>query len=505
MLLTACLALLAATQPAIEIESIVNAASLLPPRLAVGAVPAGAQMLVRGRNLGPGGVVRLTRGAAAWKARTLRAANDSILAVAPVDIPPGPVQVVVEHDGLASAPFAFEIAPSGFAIFTMDAAGAGRAIDGSVARGATVSIHGTGLARTQERVELFVGGRAVRQFTVTQDARGEGKEQIHFQIPASTPRGCFVPVQVRVGGARPSNVATVAVEPDESACLRASRIGNYIARGGRAGVIAPFRLAFRTGDKAAGSGAAGDGAIAAFREGSDSGILGRFLRLPAPGTCMAWSAAVGWDEVEQYLRRSWLPSTRLLDGGAIRIESGDATRTVPQPTAGSSYYYQILGGAMPGAGFRNLQPLFLKPGELRVRVLGGPQVDAFPVRLRMPEEVRWINNDAARRVARDRGLTVKWRSSKAQQWVAVVGISSDQVRRATAGFLCVADARAKSLHVPAPVLQTLPASNPDSKQSRGYVFLVSLSAEGEYLFFPYSLDALVAAGVYIEGRASAFE
>ena len=159
----------------------------------------------------------------------------------------------------------------------------------------------------------------------------------------------------------------------------------------------------------------------------------------------------------------------------------------------------MLGGVLPDATGPQ-RPLFLNPGTLSIAGLGGRDVAPFSLRVSVPEPITWTNRAAIHTIDRSRDLTLRWDLRAPRQPVLVAGINTDEPARTAAGFLCLAAASDRQLTVPAPILQSLPPSRTGPNQSRGFLFLATLPAQGEYLFQTPGLDGLLAVAASLDGR-----
>ncbi len=521
-------------RPAIKPSGVVNAASLLPPGVPGGGIAPGSVFLIRGSGLGPaepveasasspreelaGVTVRVVQDGNAWTALLFRAGFGEIRALMPEEARPGGARLVVAYQGCESRPVSIRIAASAFGIFTLAGDGMGPVADSPVRRGELVTITGAGLGAARPasnpasgrrarrtKVEVFVGGKPARVIRAGPKPGCCGIDEIRFEIPHDAPRGCYVPLQVRLAGSVPSNVATLPIEPIEQNCRLVDRFRSYVREGGRAGFVIPFRLSLRIGLKPSGhADFKGDAFVAAFRDLDGSEALARRLHLPPLGCCTVYAAPVVLGDVAGAVRRELLPDMERLDAGLLEIGPPGRQRSFPPPGSDGEVYYGILGGTMPDY-FGEPLPLFLTPGRVTVSSLGGPDSGPFTVPVRVPEPIVWTNRNRTRTVNRNRSLTVAWKLRDPRQLVAVAGISSDAATNTTAGFLCLADGAARRLRIPAVVLQSLPLTRSGGVRPHGFLLLATFPPDADSLFAARGLDVLLGLGVSIDGRTVRFK
>jgi uncharacterized protein (TIGR03437 family) len=183
---------------------------------------------------------------------THTASFDQINAQLPWNLTAGATQVVVtNNNGVASPPQSFQVSQFAPGIFTVNGAGSGQAIavnypdysfaapagsiPGAATRPAVIGdpngmiIYATGLgpvsptvasgaaasanpvSQTTTMPVVMVGGVAA-QVTFSGLAPGEvGVNQINIVLPAGTPTGSQIPLQIQIGGMTSTNKVTIAV------------------------------------------------------------------------------------------------------------------------------------------------------------------------------------------------------------------------------------------------------------------------------------------------------
>jgi uncharacterized protein (TIGR03437 family) len=237
--------------PAIASGGIVNAASL-----AGGAIAPGELISIFGSNFGPAGLdvaaaennvipmalnnVHVYFGFGTEGAITART-QSQINVFVPYDVANGTsTQVIVDVDGVTSAPVTVPVAASAFGISTADASGSGQGAifnqDGSLnshanpaARGSVVTLFGTGegvttpalpdgaleistpYSTTQAPVAVKFGGQTAQiQYDGAAPFLPTGVFQINATIPSGVTPG-DVPITVSIGGIGTTRIVTVAV------------------------------------------------------------------------------------------------------------------------------------------------------------------------------------------------------------------------------------------------------------------------------------------------------
>src|SRR5581483_6394835 len=97
--------------PTIALYGITNAASLMPPQLAGGALAPGSLVRIRGWRLGPGVVkVRISRDGKDVDAAPAMASDREVRVVLPANVGTGAAEIRVIRDGIVSATLPIKIA-----------------------------------------------------------------------------------------------------------------------------------------------------------------------------------------------------------------------------------------------------------------------------------------------------------------------------------------------------------------------------------------------------------
>jgi uncharacterized protein (TIGR03437 family) len=220
-----------AQPPAIAQSGVFNAASLMSPTLAGGALARGAKITIAGVRLPTAqqGAVTLSQGATSVDAQILSAEPDRIQAILPMDAPLGDVQLRVRRGEETSMPFPVTIRRANTGLYSRNGTGWGPGAirnlgkiggDNSPNQAAQpserIAIAATG-AGDGSPPKLFIGAEPARVISV-KPSNATGDQEIIVEIPARAPEGCFVPVYAQHGGSPPSNVVTVAIRRGGGAC-----------------------------------------------------------------------------------------------------------------------------------------------------------------------------------------------------------------------------------------------------------------------------------------------
>src|SRR5258708_4918113 len=248
-----------AQSPIITANSVVNAASRIPPGLPNYGVAQGGMFVLNGQGLASGmppiaianaplpstlPSMQIAAGSAKVDVPLVYATVNQLAGIVPSSTPAGDGTITGTLNGQTSAPASITIVPRAFGIFTLNHSGAGPgvftgpdlAVNAAMAQrllgplfpdttfggnslvaaahpGDPLVIWGTGLGSSLDApVELYVG--AVKA-DVTFQGRADccsGVDRIQFTVPPGV-QGCYVPVAVKIG-AVVSNFAFVSIAPD---------------------------------------------------------------------------------------------------------------------------------------------------------------------------------------------------------------------------------------------------------------------------------------------------
>ncbi|MFB3825555.1 MAG: beta-propeller fold lactonase family protein [Bryobacteraceae bacterium] len=437
-----------------------------------------------------------------------------VLAILPSDTPSGDGTVTVTYNGRSSAGVRIRVVDAVPGIFTVNGAGTGPAVahnyvsdQSQPANGLTEAAHpgqkmfllGTGLgpvafdetrpapaANLRDDVEVWVGNKRAAVSYSGRSTDYPGIDQVIFTLPDDAPVGCYVPLAIKLGTPPvASNFATIAVTPAEKICSD------------------PHGLSSVELAKLDGGGALNVGWIQAVRVNVSATIPG--LGTGAGLVDSAWGEFFRWDagaaardqgldlftgrgvslggcavHVFQFGGAGYIPMrANFLNGGSwLNMATESATGRLVRTRYRYYEAHKALGViAPPGINDRPMPPPFLEPGTVRVdNGAGGPDVAPFQARLSIPASpapLDWTNLDAIAAAGIDRStdLTFRWSGGDpAGEYVIISGavalpsmISKDT--ELVTAFVCTEKAGAGTVTIPAVVLSTLPASNPEEPMS----------------------------------------
>jgi len=244
--------------PVIFPDGAVNAASYLPPAVPGGALPQGGIASLFGADLGP----QLGESATAFPLPTEIAGTTvsvilpdgselpcpllyvqaaQINLIVPSAVPIGGHILIVRSPLGASPPLRIKVVRAAPGLFSIQHFGAyrlaGASLDSPLSPGDRLTIWLTGLGpiagddrslppivEPSADVTVWVGNQRVDELLYAgRSGCCAGLDQIDLILGDDTPTGCAVPIQVSVGGAMHSNMATIAVaENGASSCLSGS-------------------------------------------------------------------------------------------------------------------------------------------------------------------------------------------------------------------------------------------------------------------------------------------
>lgn len=522
-------------QPFLPPNSILNAASYMQPGLPGGALAQGSMFSIFGRSLGPavpaqatafplgatlqGVSIRVTQGARSVDVYPIYVSATQINAILPSNAPLGLASLQVTFSGARSNLAPVRIAPNSPGLFTATGYGAGPGIFqnyvsaadqpinsslNSVKPGQVVTLWGTGLGPITSAdnvappvgtlntgVQVFVGNKAVTNLLYAGRAPCcAAVDQIVFEIPADTPEGCFVPVQLRSGGAV-SNSVTMAVRREGGACVdSANPLATAFAAGKKTGLAAATRFRMRA-DTSVPTNRDFTGDFASVFLTQPAGMPFSYdplVALPPPGSCSTYTATGDLLSGSGLLRAPG----RALNAGAVTATGGRG------PVAVNGSTLVGVNGELPGIAN---QPLFYTTGNATLRAAGGADVGAFEVTLASPAGVSWSNRDTFATVDRSRPVEFRF-SGGGSRPVFVGGIGVDLPTNSSAMFLCRVPAQAESFSVPAVMLGNIQPTRSRVLRSPGVLFITLLSDQKD--LSATGLDAGSGFAVDIQSKTVIF-
>jgi uncharacterized protein (TIGR03437 family) len=458
-----CLAASALAQtPVINAGGVMNGASFRPAAATGGGVAAGSIVSIFGSNLA-------TRTAAATalplpttlngtsvtiggrSAPLFYVSAGQINAQVPWATPAGTQAVVVTLNSAPSAAVNVTVQTASPGIFSQSSSGHGsgaiqsffsqgntplNTLTTAIAPGGILIIYATGLGAvnvpptdgaagaaqsTTNAVTVRVGGQdAVNADSATLATGFVGLYQVNVRVPATTPEGCYVPVQVLVGG-QLSNTVTAAVAKNRDCTALASESSPM--PNSSVGHILLTRVT-------------GGGILEAgfFRYGAVA--VDPNLAPPAGGGCL----------VDIYTS-----SSHALLSGGVSLTAGPLTYTPPSGVALTLNRDVAIGGIYRG-------DVPVAPGAHTVRGAGGTNVSvgAFTAAITLPSQFSGTTNVAGSTVSQGQGFTPTWNTCPDPNGKVVVSISSLSSSGVAGSAICSAACIDRTLLLDSTVLSQLP-------------------------------------------------
>lgn len=471
MVVLLCAIPLGAQTPGIGQNGVFNAASHIAPTLAGGALAPGALVTIQGVRLGSSRSttsVSFHKGAVSIPMETLSVHNAQVDALLPMAAPIGGASLVVTVNGEASLPFPVEVVPSNPGIFSRNGLGwgAGRIENADASQnsgsnptrpGQRARIRVTGLGKATQ-AELMVGNQAVRG-EIARSTAQPGEYEIAFPIPGNVAQGCNVPVYLRLGPSRASNVVTMAIRSGIGPCDPGPI--PTLTLNQKVGIVILSRTRIKS--RSADPDPIYDEAMGAFVALNEDSKPSPLMLLPPAGTCTAYTSS--FQSVT--MTPNSFSSAFIAELGGAGLDAGRnlaLSRNSPpdmmprNPNAPG--FYTRLGNSDRHSGPRTARVLlpFLDPGEYRLEGAGGKDVGPFSVRIPGPVPFEWTDRDRTSTIVRDRGFTVHWRGVAADRLIVILATNVDQISTAIGTCLCTAKADAGQFTIPAAMLANLPAS-----------------------------------------------
>jgi uncharacterized protein (TIGR03437 family) len=533
-------------QPLVYYRGIVNAGSYMPAGLPAGSIARGSVFTIFGRGLGPssspslsfplsnnlGGVtVQVLQGSSAVNAIPVFVSDGQINAIMPSNAPLGANSLRVSYNGRSSNQAPINIANSSFGIYTATGTGIGPGIvqnftsggtplntNALAARsGQTVILWGAGLGpapfpdnvaptvmNLATKTEVFVGGVSAPVTYAGRSGCCAGSDEVIFNVPATAPTGCWVPVYVRTEGKIVSNVATMAIDPGGLNCAEpANAFAAPLIKGGNLAAVLAMRHSVK---EDAGTSAPVEAVSDYIWElaSKETGGLFSFnptLSIPPPGACTAYSV-VG-DLGTNALPPGATGSGQALDAGTKVTLSGGASPISVSLSNPGGLTLGEAGAAVTGLSWFP-SSLVLNPGSFTLNGPGGTQIGAFQAAFTMPTPLAWTNRDQLSLVNRSQGVTLNFAGATTGATVVASGIAVDLPHNSSAMFLCVAAAGANSITVSPDMLANFPATTA-STSFKSAIYLGQWSFASPTLFQASGLDIGAVMPVSIIGKTVSFQ
>jgi uncharacterized protein (TIGR03437 family) len=540
------LAKVLSAQPTIFPHKVVSAASFMDPGLAGGAIARGSVFAIIGSGLGPaqpvqvssyplgttlaGVSVRLTQGTTPIDAIPIAVSAGQVNAIMPSGAALGTYSITVTYNGQRSNPGRVKVVNASPGIYTANSGGFGPAIlqninaDGSqpinslaqpATPGQTMTLWLTGLGpatapdnqppvqgNLPTPVEVYVAGI---QAQVSYSGRSpyNGTDQINFNVPATAPYGCWVPVYVRTEAVTVSNVVTMAISADGSPCTDTGHaLAQAFAKGGKIGLITLTRSAIH---EDVGTARVYDVItdvvnLNLISEKPTPFNYSQNFSLPPAGSCTVYTVPGDLFAGDPFYGAD--PNDRYLSTGyPVTVAGARGTKSVAKPVSAKSYGQ--LGFSISGAPINDTT--LLAPGDFTVISSVGPDVGAMNTKITVPPPLTWTNRDQLSTVTRSQGVTVNWSGVPAGQVVFITGGAVDVPNNVTGMFYCVASAGASSFTVPPAILANVPASRPVFVQTKALIYVGMAPGISAPTFTAAGLDTAVAMPVYLSGKTVTFK
>ncbi len=535
-----CLAALAATaQPVVT--GALNAAGYMRPGLPNGGLAQGSFIAIFGRNLAPQGTNLANYPLpAAFQGVSARIGSAELFivyttpnqvgAIVPSITPLGDLPLTLTFNGQTSAPLTVRIVSRSLGLFTLNQAGSGPVVGlkfisqtsqppstlvEAMNPGGTVTLFGTGLGAssnpdnllatntsvtgiTPADVEVLIGGRRAPVRFAGRSTCCAAIDQIVADIPADVTPGCYVGVQVRVGGVT-SNTTTISVAP----------AGQRICSDPNGYTAAQLEQAQRNGSFTTGFIGLAKSQVQQSAQGFPlnqifDNLTGSFERRTFQNLLFATgqstfisigSCTVFSFEGEDAVAVDPIPVEGRDAGPRLTATAGGRTETLEKPSPGPfrGVYSRLIspGLGIPIPGIPSGGTEFLTTGEHRVAGPGGPDIGAFTASINWPAAFVWSNRDAISIVNRATNLDVAWTGGDPQGFVSINGFSAAPLgsQRIGAGFVCLSPASAGRFTVPAAVLQSLPITGTASTEDVPFGQLVVAGVSRTGSFTATGLDA----------------
>jgi len=529
----ACAAALAPAQegeapPAIEPGGIANFASRMPAQLPSGGVAPGSLIRIRGWRLGPAPlekvVVRIRRGETRVETAALAVEENEIEAKVPEDAPLGSAMLQVVKNGQASLEWPVTIVKTSFGAFSrngqgwgpgeiMNGGGAPNSESSAARPGEAATLAGTGLGVGTPRALplVLVAGRPAKVTRVARKIEARpGVDTIAFLLPAETPEGCHVPVQVSSSPGLYSNAVTMAVSRDGAPCVDrggwAAGAGSRTVRLGSVALLqADLEIGLTPKETAH---YPVDAGFASFAELEPGATVNPLFLFPPAGTCTAYSGTAGLHSITSPLAAlEALPGRPLDAGPSVTVAGPGGEKLLPRSGSLRRNYWAVIGGRAPAPGMRE-QPLYLTPGDYQVSAPGGADVGAFHAIVRAGSPLVWRNREQLGEVDRARGATVAWEASppSGAAVVLIVAMNADSRSGAMGVCACLANAGAGSFQIPAYALANIP---PTPAHPRGFplnlILLMELPETPATTGAEAGVDRILAFAGSISGRTVRFK
>ena len=526
-----------------------NAASFAPPGLPNGSIARGSIFTIFGRDLGPpegvppvlafplqtelaGVSIEVCQGGSCLPAIPLFVIEGQVNAIMPSGAPLGQVSIRVTFRGEAGNFSSVTVVESSLGIFTANTGGFGvgviqnfvaqdnqplNSLSAAARPGQAVTLWATGLGaglnednvapqagNLPVEVEIFIGGKRVtKRLYKGRSPCCAGVDQIVFEVPADTPSGCWVPVQIRTNNQVVSNSVTMSVDPQPKGC--SDPFGFVAQTAQRENTTGAIYLEHNVRHDEMEDGSflesRADFLSATFRQqGTSVFFFEPNSSLPPIGTCMVYSGKGGFS-IPDPIPGVGQASRELDAGDTLTVNFADGVAEA-QRKGGTIRVYR----AQRESGAAALRPEGVVAEQLApvlVSGSGGADVGAFDVSLPPTTALTWTNLGDIETIDRGTGFTVTWQGGDPPpEMVWIWGGGMDAANNAQTIFSCLAPAAPGAFTVPGYVLANVLPSR--GIQSYGWVVLTGLNPSTFTTFTASGLDAGHAASLARVGRSVGF-
>jgi len=527
--------------PVINPHGVVNGGSFMSPGLPGGSIARGSLFTIFGQNLGPGtavqassvpfsntlaGVsVQVTQGKVTLNAIPYAAGANQINAIMPSGTPLGLVSVRVTFNDIQSNPSPVNIVNSSVGILGAQGPGV---IQNFISQsnqpvnspfkpampGQIEIMWATGLGpvtfpdnntpksgNLPTPLEVWVGGQPVTNIMYDGRSSYPGVDEIIFNVPASAPLGCWVPVQVRTEGIMLSNAVTMAITADGSPCKEPGNpLGQKLLTGGNIGVVGLTRIQAQSGFVTPVNQTIDLATLSLRQEISGPFPFNPLFSFPPAGSCTLYTAPgdlLGDDSLP-----GTAPSGAYLSAGPIFSVSG-AINVGSVPAFNAPLPTQIVGVELQVGTKDKL--VFDAGSTVGMSSQGGGNLSGFSVATTMPGVLTWTNEDQIQIIDRSQPLNITWSGAATGSTVMILGVNSDQPSDSSAAFLCVAPGNSTSFTVPSYILYGVHATRGWPFQSQAELFVGALPLANPATFQETGLDLGGAYPVVIQSKQVIFQ
>lgn len=510
-----------------NLTGVFNAASWAYAGLPNGDIAQGSIFTVTGTGMGPatlvqaqsyplptsqglsGTSVRVTVGGTAKDCIMIYTVATQVAAILPSSTPTGTGTLTVTYQG-ASTSTSIRVTAASVGIFAINQQGSGpgvitdagysvRTMTGAAHSGDVLILWATGLGPItsdetlappqvdlKTGVQVFVGGQSA---TVSYGGRGSsaGLDQINFTVPAASPTGCYVPVEVKTSNGVVSNFVSIPIASQGNVCsdptgFSTSDLAKLQNTGSlKTGAILLDRAAIQVSVGPLSVKINEDSGSASFAQYDSTKLSGSrgITGAPSIGTCSVFP----FSGDQPSLQGDPVQPPGLDAGPQLNVTGPHGAKALTLTSKGS--YSATLGGGgsiLPGG-----QPDYLDPGTYTVdNGTGGADVGPFKATLTIPQPLTWTNQSSITNVPRSANLTITW--SGGADLVTITGFSSLSSPQVGAVFICTAQASLGSFTIPSLVLSLLPPSTSSQGVPTGFLAVGGDTGVGTNRFTATGID-----------------